>query len=489
MDDKPVPKPIRGPQTRLDRACSYLEDKWFPTSAKVLNELESILEKSNGQINHEDLLSCVQHDHGLTLFCYKELCSEDSCAYSTLSPFDEIAAAPPERLHKILRDALPALRLHSLEGAQDCQIDRFKEALLALVTTKTLCEHAEIDPDLGADVSLFRQLGFLLIAWNYPSIYQRAVAQVSETESLDDNLVKALGFSPHTLAVSLAQRWGLGGIFQETVQYNEQEPLLAPGEVSGVAQSISKLCSVGEKLARANNPDLYPSALHDWDDAKKAIQETLGAKGLAVIDQAMVAECEDLFLNSPFIFKAGSLLDLEEKLLDLESKRIAQRNPHLASCGDELQSQLLGLYELIAAGERAERTVNELLRKILPSAGFSASALFTLEPGTKRLALQLKAGEIKLRKGTNLQEISHKGLQDIVPLAFHSPDVLSQSIKSKDPQEIPAPSCLATFFGCSQRFGVFYVELPTGSYHQNRTSFHDRLRALAFALNDCLELV
>lgn len=489
--------PLRAPLTRLDRACKYLEDKWFPCSSHILDQIEAHLTKDFNDVDHIKLLELIHKDYSLTLFCYKELCTDEltggeSTPYEledNRSPIAELKSCPAHQLRQILKDSLPTLRLHSLESSKSYQIDRLKESLLALVATKTLCESGTIDPDLGVEVSLFRQLGYLLVAWNYPTIYQAAASSSSATHNLDDNLVKALGFSPSSLAVSLAEKWGLGKVFQQSAQGYEQEMLLAPNETNSVAQSISKLCSIGEKLARANNPELYPNALHEWEDAKVAIEQALGKEGLAMIDQAMATECEELFINSPFIFKAGTLLNLEQKLQTIESRKTAERNPYLNCCDDVLKSELLSIYDLIAAGERAEKTVGILLRKILPHAGFCSSALFTLEPGTKKLALQLKAGEIKLRQGQNLQELKHREMQDIVPLAFHSPDVLSNNGIQKGHFKPSMPACLATFFGCSQRFGVFYVELPGESYLQNPASYKDRLKALVFALNDCLELV
>lgn len=502
MDSKPTLPQLRVPQTRLDRACKYLEDKWFPCSHHILDQIETLLAQDCNDLDHNKLLEFIHQDYSLTLFCYKEICTGDSKdeglkegepdlsdSEDSSSAIEALKACPPLKLRAIITASLPTLRQHSLESSESYQIDRFKESLLALITTKTLCQSGTIDPDLGVEVSLFRQLGYLLVAWNYPGIYQAAASHISDSQNLDDNLVKALGFSPGSLALSLAQKWGLGKVFQHSARSHEHEALLAPSETASIAQSISKLCSIGEKLARANNPELYPNALHDWEDAKGAIEEVLGKEGLALIDKAMASECEDLFINSPFIFKAGTLLNLEGKLLSIESRKTAERNPYLNSCDEVLKSELLSIYELIAAGERAEKTVGLLLRRTLPRAGFCSSALFTLEPGVKRMALQLKAGEIKLRQGQNLQELKYKGMHDIVPLAFHSTDVLSYEGVPEGQALAGLPACLATFFGCSQRFGVFYVELPLELYQKNRNACRDRLKALVFALNDCLELV
>ena len=496
MDEKTVPPPLRSPQTRLDRACKYLEDKWFPCSSHILSEIEILLRNPSVVETYPKLLKYIEQDYSLTLFCYKELCSGDleladqDHAEDNILPLEKIKACEPQGLTELLIASMPTLKLHSVESSSTYQIEKLKEALLALVTTKKLCEYNDINPDLGAEVSLFRQIGYLLVAWNYPSIYQAATSQITETLSLEDNLVKALGFSPATLALSLSQKWGLGKIFENSAVSSEDDSILGPNETSSIAKSISRLCEIGEKLARANNPERYPHALHDWEDAKSAIEEALGREGLSLIDQAMTLECEELYLQSPHIFKAGTLLNLEDKLLEREGRRNAARNPYLNSCDDNLKTELLSLYDLIAAGERAEKTVSLLLRKVLPHAGFCSSALFTLEPGTKRLALQLKAGDIKLRQGQNLQEIKHKEMLDIVPLAFHSADVLSQDLNPKiGLDQPPLPACLATFFGCSQRFGVFYVELPSKSYRQDILTYQEKLKALAFTLNDCLELV
>jgi hypothetical protein len=478
---------IRTPFPRLDKACLYLANKWFPCSPSTLAEIREILDQPD-KIDKE-LKILIAKDYSLTLFLYKEICSQlqnESCTSNLdlTSPIDLIEATSPDELAKILTKALPTLSLHSVQHSDEYQLKKLEEAFLALITTRELCRSDDIDPDLGAEVSLFRQLGYLLVAWNYPSIYHAAVKNLDSMHSLDDNLISALGFSPTALALSLAEKWGLGALFKTAVS-QDHDSLLTPQEARAVAKSVSKLCGIGEKLARANNPDIYPSALHDWEDARKVITAKLGIDGLKLIDQAMSEECEEIFIKSPFIFKPGSLGHLEHRLHKFQVERSISRNPHLDSCGDEMKDKFLELYELIAKGAKSDQSVSFLFKKILPLAGFNCSALFTLDPGTKKLALQLKAGEVRLRQGQNLQELKLKNYKDIVPLAFHSPEVLSLAIKER---ELQLPSCLAAFFGCSQRFGVFYVEAPHDFFVLHKVVLENRLQALIFALNDCLEL-
>lgn len=428
----------------------------------------------------------VKKDYSLALYLYKELCRTSqhlSDSQHHQNPIELIQETETSALLTIIKQSMPVLKLHSVQDSKDYQLQKLQEAFLALITTKKLCSADSIDPDLGAEVSLFKQLGYLLVAWNYPTIYQSAIKNADQKHSIDDNLISALGFSPSALAISLAEKWGLSSTFRQSV--SDDDDLLAPDEKKAVARSISKLCGIGEKLARASNPNLYPSALHDWEDAKKAITERLGKDGLQIIDQAMTEECEELFVQSPFLFKPGTIANLETELHAFQIEKNAIRNPHLNSCSAEMKEQLLTLYDLIAKGHKAEKTVGLLLKKILPLAGFSSSALFTLDPGNKKLALQLKAGDIMLRSGKNYQEFTVRGCQDIVPLAFHSPEVLAFE-SEKESSNLPC--CMATFFGCSQRFGVFYVELPYKTYKANKTACHNRLKALVFALNDCLEL-
>ncbi len=474
---------IRAPLSRLDKACNYLANKWFPCSPATIQKLDHIF-ASKTPITAESrsaLSELIRKDYSLALFLYKELC-KDTRQDLPDSPIQLIEDTPAEQLIDIIKHSLPILGLHSVEDSEDYQLKKLEEAFLALITTKKLCSVDSIDPDLGAEVSLFRQLGYLLVAWNYPTIYHSAVKHADEQHSIDDNLVAALGFSPTALAMSLAEKWGLSSVFKDAIDSSD-DSLLAPDETKAVAKSISKLCGIGEKLARASNPSVYPSALHDWEDAKKVITAKLGDDGLKIIDQAMSEECEDLFVTSPFLFKPGTISSIEETLRSFELEKTTARNPYISDCGPQMKGELLALYDLIASGQKSEQTVALLLQRILPLAGFSSSALFTLDPGNKKLALQIKSGNIQLRDGKNYQEFKPKNSQDIVPLAFHSPEVLSY-----DPKNPAEPSCLATFFGCSQRFGVFYVELPSKSYIENKSTYQGRLKAMVFALNDCLEL-
>src|SRR5262249_37415849 len=153
----------------------------------------------------------------------------------------------------------------------ELQALRFRESLLSASAAEILASKNAIDPEDGFSCGLLRQLGLTLIAWNYPRVYNRAMECITPNEGLDFQLQKVLGFSPSLLGLTFAQRWNLSDEILVALGDRKKRFSVSASERSDsgaqhVGEMLSKICEVSEALARANDPEHYPTALRDWEE-------------------------------------------------------------------------------------------------------------------------------------------------------------------------------------------------------------------------------
>jgi hypothetical protein len=101
---------------------------------------------------------------------------------------------------------------------------------------------------IGAELLL--QVGRLLVAWNYPLAFARAV-KASPLKSIDERIAGEIGFSPMMLSHLLASKWKVDQRFARLTD----SPLAEEG-----GRSLARLCEICEALAAAEAPDLFPNA-------------------------------------------------------------------------------------------------------------------------------------------------------------------------------------------------------------------------------------
>ncbi len=139
--------------------------------------------------------------------------------------------------------------------------------------------------DLAFTCALLKQLGLNLIAWNYPSIYTRALGMVKSAQSTLEELIEEnLGFDPALLAEELILSSNTHPYIRQAmglpVKPNFEEFL---PEGSSVQSDIVGICEIGEAFAQLNDSEHYPNISRNYTTVLAQIDETLGQGGSNII--------------------------------------------------------------------------------------------------------------------------------------------------------------------------------------------------------------
>lgn len=459
-------------EKRLQRALKHVNDLWFPPNAKLLGRIRKGLREGDYDLSIDFLLNDIKSDFALYSYCIKEITKllreEGVVLPSTLTPIQVLKAAGVKRLKKVINVDEKVISKHPLGILDELQANRIQEAMISASVAEALCDGQKINPELGYSTGLLRHLGLTLIAWNYPEIYRKAVESLTEEQDLDTVLSNALGFSPAMLAVSLLQEWNINEEVSNAIA-GENILILSEKrkeELKHASKTLEKLCKVGEALARANDPDTYPSAPKDWEEAKGELHRALGPRGMQYIKDKVEQHLENYTKEYPELFKVTSDFNPERKIAVALDKRLISMNPYAEHCAPELKRKLRGLYSKINPNSVSKKALQELIHKVIPFAGFSGGCVYTYDGMNRTLMPRLKIGDFN--EEVNLE----------FPLN-------SEKLESRERDKI---TYFKQEFGGSRRLGVLYLEVPTHLICDLKYDPIVHFEALRQTLQDCLNI-
>jgi hypothetical protein len=480
---------------RLERACGHVEDLWFPINSQLLGQIKSEITNSGGEMQAEALIARISSDVSLFFFCLRESCrmlQEDGVELpAESSPQRILEHAGVERLKTILATEVQSVSRHSFERITPCQRQRFEEMLLSCSTSESLARYFEIDREFARSCALARQLGLTLIAWNYPDVFEKALAQIRPETPLDVILSQILGFSPLLLSLTLLRRWGLSSSFTDALigvgesidlGVSSPEEQAERAEAEAIEGTLVRLCRIGEALARANYPETYPTARSDWADALEVIEHHLGEDGLDTIRERFLENSSTYVTFCPSAFKGGLILDPIARQREHLVKSWRAGNPWMEQCREYLRQRLESFYLSLPEAEVASKHLELLVREVLPSAGYRRGCIFTIDPGTQCLMPRLCVGTARLEDYSRVQYDSEVDSLNAVARAFNERKMITTRPINKDDEF----AHLSHVLGYSQRIGVLHLTLPVALLDQDSAQHEVHVKALSQALNDCL---
>jgi hypothetical protein len=309
-----------------------------------------------------------------------------------------------------------------------------------------------------------REVGLNLVAWNYSSLYGRVLRSLSKSSSLDIELSKELGFSPSLLALKF-----LRPRIDDT-QAEAQQILQS-------WKTLDELCDIGEALARASNPEAYPSAENDWKKANEYLQSTVGLTGINLI-KARAMESTLVYRRAlPDTFP--TLDDFNPAIaIKKHQKSQLRENPYLPMCPPDVQAAIRRVYAQMPRNSVNKAAIELIIKEVIPLAGFTGGCIFLVDPSSMSLVARTVIGSVTLRtlnpvplprtQGSHMDTLVGDVLttnihltDDFARVAFDSDQPLMQRSSVVGPQ---ARTGIYGRLGKERRIGVLYLEAPEATF-------------------------
>jgi hypothetical protein len=457
---------------RIDRALHHVSKPWFPMNPEVLKNVRSGLEQKTFDNNFDALLEELKSDFALFTFIVKELSFRAAASEQARSfignPIQLLHWGGLSAISEILAEQQKLPNIHSLHWSEPFQVQRLRETAIIASTASVLSEKKNLDPELGFSRGVIREIGLNLIAWNYPSVYTKVLSNLTTGQSLDDELEKELGFTPALLGTRL---------FRPDLAHS---PDLQDSEDTSWA-SYDALCEIGEAVARAENPETYPSAESDWQRADGVLKEALGEGALDILRDKVVKSSKGYQKSLPEVFGNISALNPPQQIQNYRRATRTIDEKLLRYCSQKLQESLRNIYSEMSEECVNKSLVGKLLKEVVPTAGFTGGCVFVVDPLSMSLKPRTLIGKVQMR------QIANAALEpgDPAMSALSTNQYVIENGLSTD------QSALAGIYsplGGDKKVGVFYLEVPQRSSAPVSEDTLGVFNVLKKALSDALLL-
>ncbi len=487
VDKKSSPSTDR----HLELAYTHVLGSWLPVNKELLNKLRNQVHEGQYNGGRDNLISDLKQDFSLFIHCVRKLAEKRSVSTATgttFDPFELIEQASVEELKSIFDASEGAISSHRLSDMTELQSQRLKHCVISSSVAETISTAHGVDSDLAYSSALFRQLGLTLIAWNYPHVYKRAISTLKADENLDLVLSRTLGFSPTLLALKIARDWGLSSEIRLSMG---DSSVVAPDVDSSAlrfaGETLEKICEVGEALARASDPEHYPSAAHDWEDAKLEIQRALGRDGIKIVQEKLTENCKAYAKFLPDVFGQPNemIKPLSLRTSSDGGRTLYNNNPYLRHCPEHLQTELKQLYSKMDGVTISREVIDKLSKQIMPQSGFVRGCIFLIEPDSLTLVPRLIVGNTSLARFKPVRYLGSAIHYDPVAAAFNCKNpIMEENVVINDENV----SYVAGVLGDMQKAGVLYLEIADFLLRDRNLNVTSIYKALRQTLNDCLNL-
>jgi hypothetical protein len=402
----------RSPNKRLDSVMRHISVRWLPVNKGILKNINQNLESGEFISDRESLIEEIKKDPALFLYCSRRTSHFADSFDIVPNPFDLIRNIDDSNLVKLFKVSPYLISPHEISKMGQQQALALQYSLLTTFAAEAIAKaHPELSEGTAYSAAFFRQLGYNLIAWNYPKIYTDALYGYRiHKNDLDSELSNYLGVSPLAIALQYAKEWNVHSEIRKQISLYRSQTFSEEGslDLSYLANKkieLSALCQIAELYGRSKDPLNYPSAEAEWVQNLQYIEQQVPTGVLSEIDQRVASALGDYCDTSKFIL---TLPIAEEFHLTIaaddnpsdedeatESSAVFN-NLNLQRCSTDVRESFERVFKMIEHKEPVINILNEIIGPLFSKLGFDRGCVFISKKNSERLAPILRLGNTSL---------------------------------------------------------------------------------------------
>jgi hypothetical protein len=484
---------------RLKEAVKYVSRTWMPVNSHVLALVRDRLSKGYYKDPNTSIVADIKTDFALLAYCLRKLGAVISSEQAKLNPIDVMRQLEIEQLQAIFATCEADISSHRLEDMKEVQALRVRHSLVSCSTAEILARRNSLNPDFAFSCAALRQLGFQLIAWNYPSSFQQAVGGIASSgNDIEVELARILGFEPAMLGYEVALNWSesnelrlaLGRGIRENAAKERAESFREKVQISAVEQAagrVARFCELGEILAKVNNQSHYPKAVQEWQDVQQELAHLMGETGTEAITE-LVKE-----LSAPYVavksdvFSKDLSPEITVKKVQAEYvARLLEENTYVRRCPEVMQQDFKEVYSHISQGAVSTEGLSKLVGKLIPRAGFIRGCIFVVDQATAQLVPKVRIGDANSRQFRPISCSAAGEKSNPISEAFHCVTPIKQENAFLLNDVI---SHVSGKFGNTDKGGVLFLELSEELLSKDNHTPTLYFKAIRCCLDHCLNLI
>lgn len=457
-----------------EEVLKNLTQGWMPLNSVILKNIKADLESGLYQTDRGQLIADIKRDPGLFAYLTKQ--QKPSPPTPPVDFFTMLRTIDYGQIANLLPSSTN-ISPHQLEKTTKPLAQRLQHSLLSTTAAEALAQSTALSSDLVFTTCSMRELGLNLIAWNYPQQYQKAKASYSPRD-----WVELLGISPSEVSERLAADWQLSSEVIHSLRELSTSHSIFQGvpwsessDSAGINLSISELCDIGELYARRYDPTQRQQAEKEWEKRESHWKRSLNLHVLEEVN-TQVEETLSFYKKENKVFSTVSLVKLQEEKNQDTLSFLHHQNPSVEKCPEHIRQLFADVYSQIKPGEVSLPAIQLLHTQVIPTCGFSASCLYMLNVGEKKVSPVLQSG------GSPLAAF----IPVLGALDRHIVQLLFQEIPLKrSGVGVSSTETLQIFSGITHRryLGILYCELAEDLPNHPTFLYFSAIRT---AIRDCL---
>ena len=476
---------------RTQDPIEYTTRGWFPINIPLLKEIQAKIRGGIYENDREGLILSIKQDFSLFGYCLRKVGLIAPIELRKGNPVDVLRKIEWKAFKECLNVPADEISIHVVDPSMKTQASRIRHLIVSCSAAEIFAEEKDLDVEVMFSCAFARQLGYALIAYNYPRIYTQALSALKKDgDQFDQALRKVLGISPLQLGVACSVPWTENLALQigmNAVEIDALEDKNASNQPAILEGSnMKRLCEVGESLARLNDPEHFPSSAKRWHEMSAEIDSLIGPDGLALINARVRAVEGKYTALSATLFKSEIA---PERAIIAEarqfSKKLLQENQYIKECGATLQKHFNKVYDSVRLGEPSKEGVQILVMDVIPLSGFIGGCIYLADLKRMKLVPTVRIGDIDIGKlkVLNLADEGEKRHPAVDAIGSMSP-IRQENVVMND----KVVSHVTGTFGNNEKSGVLFLEMGPELLSQRRELSLLVFKAIRQSLNDCLSI-
>ncbi|MCB0352381.1 MAG: hypothetical protein KDD64_02615 [Bdellovibrionales bacterium] len=391
----------KGPtlSARARETLAHLEAGGLPINPILLEGIQKNIDRGTYNDHPEELLKDLKKDPALLIYFSQHLREVlDAPPHGGLEPLAALEQLESDKLYELL-DIVPSdISVHRAELGGPAQEMIGHLTRISSETAETLAGEIEKQENIAFSSAMFRQYGQLLIAWNYPRIYARALANNrTKHQPIDQQIAQLLGINSKKISSHFAKKLGLHTDIKRSLVVAPYRDRLGdegpPPSVS--ALTLSDICEISELYAKSRDPHQFPLAEEQWAAKEHVLEQMLGE---TLIEEIHERSQEVLTSKEPAAYIPPEERDLGEETVILTEEDIFRRNKYIPYTTQASHDGFRLIYALLDDTKEAVTALKILSGRVSFLAGFARGCVYLQNKKSFDLQAALRFGDTPLAR-------------------------------------------------------------------------------------------
>ncbi len=476
-------------QRKAESTLAHVKRGWLPVNPTVLQEIQSKFQQGEYTENRQALLDDTKEDLALLTHAAKCIRARVDEPAPILNPLRDILDLADEEIERMFFVGPNQISTHKITSCTKLRLNVIRKSILTADTAQILAQEVndsgiDVDVESAFGAAAFHEVGWNLIAWNYPDLLASARREARKDRDLTAKRLKQiLGSSPGQLSAYFASQW----LFEPTLRdaVAPRTTAAAAHEIIGgsPAKLLSTLRETAGIFAAIETGEASKEEVKQWDACREELKILAPELTVDRLAKKVVAAAEAKLdrLNHATSTRRIVVMPATRTEVTTGPERSFEANRYLQRCPEEVREVFKPVYDAIQDVGASIEALQSLVASAIPAAGFTGGCIYMLHATKASLVPAVKIGATFRASDSRLRSLMEASALE----SFNSAAPLHKQELTEEGHMLEHV-CAA--FGDAQRPGVLLLEVSRNASASTEFDSLVAFKAVRQCLHDCLNM-